>query len=308
MRKEVKIAMVLVLIGIVVSAIYFFSSSEKNIEVKPPKPLSPVVTTNDNITPVTAAPEPTPAQPAPVSAGPEKKEVKGEASKPIWTINLEPLNGAPASRPVVRQSIASHEKKRAEIESAANKVTANQPVKLNAIEPLGSELSSAEKKEGKLLEGTETLTSAGETTHVVKGGETLYQIAKKYYGDGTKWQAIVKANPTLKPERMHVGQKLVIPNATRKTAVKETASVTPTPTPAPIAGEKSSTTKAAASGTTTGSTRTYKVRYGDTLKLIAEEQLGSSARWKDILKVNKDKLGGDPKRLRANSVIRLPQK
>jgi nucleoid-associated protein YgaU len=302
MRKEVKIAMVLVLIGIVVSAIYFFSSSEKTVEIKPPKPLSPaVVSSNENIQPITAAPQAVePVSKAPTAVEPEKQEVKKDTSKPIWTINLEPLNGAPTSRPVVRQTVASHEKKRAEIESAANKVIDHKPVKLTELEPLGGAVVSADKKNDQVLTAgnTEVEPIAKETTHVVKAGETLYQIAKTYYGDGTKWKDIVKANSNLKPERMRAGDKLIIPNVSNKTSLKE------------ISSDKVDATKSIPSNTATEpvSTRTYKVRYGDTLELIAEEQLGSSSRWKEILQVNKDKLRGDPKRLRANSVIRLPNK
>lgn len=49
------------------------------------------------------------------------------------------------------------------------------------------------------------------TTHTVKDGDLLFDIAKVYYGDGNKWQKISDANGKLKPEDLKIGQKLQIP-------------------------------------------------------------------------------------------------
>ena len=50
--------------------------------------------------------------------------------------------------------------------------------------------------------------------HVVKSGETLGKIAKHYYGDPMKYQAIFKANTDIlkNPDLIHPGQELIIPN------------------------------------------------------------------------------------------------
>lgn len=49
------------------------------------------------------------------------------------------------------------------------------------------------------------------TTHTVKDGDQLFEIAKAYYGDGNKWEKIAKANGNIKPESLSIGQKLQIP-------------------------------------------------------------------------------------------------
>ncbi len=77
------------------------------------------------------------------------------------------------------------------------------------------------------------------TTHVVQRGENLYRIALRY---GTTVNAIVAANGLANPNRIYVGQRLVIPSST----------------------SSASTT---APSTTTGGT--YVVRRGDTLSGIA---------------------------------------
>ncbi len=50
--------------------------------------------------------------------------------------------------------------------------------------------------------------------HEVVSGESLSKIAKHYYGDAMKYNAIFEANRGLldNPDVIHPGQKLVIPN------------------------------------------------------------------------------------------------
>lgn len=48
--------------------------------------------------------------------------------------------------------------------------------------------------------------------HVVRKGDTMAEIAKKYYGDITLWEKIWKANPRLtNPHRLEKGMRLQIP-------------------------------------------------------------------------------------------------
>jgi nucleoid-associated protein YgaU len=50
--------------------------------------------------------------------------------------------------------------------------------------------------------------------HTVKSGESLSKIAKHYYGDAMKYQAIFEANTNIlkNPDVIHPDQELVIPN------------------------------------------------------------------------------------------------
>lgn len=49
------------------------------------------------------------------------------------------------------------------------------------------------------------------TDHTVENGDTLFDIAQAYYGDGNQWQKISQANDNVKPEDLVVGKKLHIP-------------------------------------------------------------------------------------------------
>ena len=50
-------------------------------------------------------------------------------------------------------------------------------------------------------------------TYTVKKGDTLWNIAKKYYGDGRKWRKILEANTdkVKNPRTMRIGIQLNIP-------------------------------------------------------------------------------------------------
>ncbi|NAS30246.1 LysM peptidoglycan-binding domain-containing protein [Flavobacteriaceae bacterium R38] len=50
--------------------------------------------------------------------------------------------------------------------------------------------------------------------HIVKSGETLGKIAKHYYGNASKYQAIFQANTNIlsNPDVIHPDQELIIPN------------------------------------------------------------------------------------------------
>ncbi|MBB3611129.1 5'-nucleotidase C-terminal domain-containing protein [Rhizobium sp. BK602] len=48
-------------------------------------------------------------------------------------------------------------------------------------------------------------------THVIVAGDTLWDIAKAYYGNGNEWHKLLAANRNLKPHRLLVGEELKIP-------------------------------------------------------------------------------------------------
>ncbi|MDR2686732.1 MAG: glucosaminidase domain-containing protein [Oscillospiraceae bacterium] len=56
-----------------------------------------------------------------------------------------------------------------------------------------------------------TAWDAGEITHVVKQGDTLWALAVRYLGDGQKWPLIQQLNGGIDPRRLRIGSILRIP-------------------------------------------------------------------------------------------------
>lgn len=56
-----------------------------------------------------------------------------------------------------------------------------------------------------------TVTQPVSTTHLTKAGDTLWDLAMRYYGDGNKWTVIGDANNIVDPRRMATGIVLRIP-------------------------------------------------------------------------------------------------
>jgi nucleoid-associated protein YgaU len=59
--------------------------------------------------------------------------------------------------------------------------------------------------------------------HTVRDGETLFGLARRYYGDGEKSSALYRANQgrLLSPDRLPPGTVLVIPDLHERAAVGE---------------------------------------------------------------------------------------
>lgn len=53
--------------------------------------------------------------------------------------------------------------------------------------------------------------AGGGQTYTVRKGDTLWSIATRVYGNGQRWVDIAQANPSLDPQKMAVGQQIVLP-------------------------------------------------------------------------------------------------
>ena len=53
--------------------------------------------------------------------------------------------------------------------------------------------------------------AAAGRSYTIKPGDNLWNISKEVYGDGTKYQRILDANPGINPDNMRPGTKIVIP-------------------------------------------------------------------------------------------------
>ena len=85
----------------------------------------------------------------------------------------------------------------------------NKAVEKLASRPAPSRASSqsAQTAQGAQSDAQQTSTG-GEKTHIIQSGDTFAKIAIKYK---TTVDALIRANPDLRPSRLMIGQKVVIP-------------------------------------------------------------------------------------------------
>jgi len=132
-------------------------------------------------------------------------------------------------------------------------------------------------------------------THVVRSGETLSAISKKYYGTTANWQAILEANANVvrEPRDLRPDMKLVIPATS---ALMATA-------PGSSAEKRSVLTARAPKASS--SVRSHDVVKGDTLFRIALKYYGDGSRYRDVLAANRA-LVSKPQDLRPGMKLVIP--
>ena len=93
-----------------------------------------------------------------------------------------------------------------------------QPVTAGAADAAdaGSKTATAEQGKGEATSGqtpaaTTESAIAASGKHRIARGDTLWDIAKAAYGDGTLWRRIAEANGNPRPRALHIGTELSIP-------------------------------------------------------------------------------------------------
>jgi nucleoid-associated protein YgaU len=130
-----------------------------------------------------------------------------------------------------------------------------------------------------------------EKVYLVKAGDTLSEIAQATLGSARRWREIVELNPGVGPTSLRVGGSLRLPEVVAPISAS-------TPTPARVAHTRVDTLLGVPA-----SDRTHIVAPGEVLSVIAQRELGSARRWREIVDFNP---GLDPDRLEVGRVLALP--
>lgn len=141
-------------------------------------------------------------------------------------------------------------------------------------------------------------------SHTIAQGDSAYKLARRYLGDGKYFQQIIDANPKAfgNSGQVKIGSVVVIPNlAPVKTQTPTRLAIDGNPQKPVLVGKPAKEgAKAKESGR-----NSYTVRRGDTLNSIARNQLGSTVRAQEILRLNKTVIK-DPDSLPQGLAILLP--
>ncbi|MCX7703835.1 MAG: LysM peptidoglycan-binding domain-containing protein [Planctomycetota bacterium] len=119
-------------------------------------------------------------------------------------------------------------------------------------------------------------------TYVVEKNDSYWLIAKKVYGDGSKWKRIYDANRDIcpRPDDLHPGLKLTIPEEKETVAAMKGGSGTPSTA---ISVDPDTSTEPVPG-------KLYIVQKNDVLSVIAKKAYGKASLWRKILEANKDVL------------------
>ncbi len=139
-----------------------------------------------------------------------------------------------------------------------------------------------------------------EVRHTVEKGETLTGIARRYYGSASPAivRSVFEANQSVmsSPDMVVVGSALRLPVVE---GIVPRHGATGAPLGGAVADAKNPERRA------DPAYRLYKVKKGDLLGTIAQQHLGSSKRWKEILALNEG-LFPDARHLPTGVEIRIP--
>ena len=107
-------------------------------------------------------------------------------------------------------------------------------IKLKQYKPFGTKIVTVNGNTATVVEQREQVSSPApkqETTYTVQKGDCLWNIAKKFYGNGSKYTKIYEANKDKikNPNLIYEGQVLVIPNADSVKNTKPTSNTTTKP-------------------------------------------------------------------------------
>jgi nucleoid-associated protein YgaU len=99
-----------------------------------------------------------------------------------------------------------------DILSSDNSGTADQDSSIDSDEPADPEFPTADGSISTEEEGSGGgVNSSAPTTYTVKAGDSLSSISKAVYGDQSKWNLIMEANQMTDPDKLYIGQLLIIP-------------------------------------------------------------------------------------------------
>lgn len=138
---------------------------------------------------------------------------------------------------------------------------------------------------------TQTLENTG--TYTVQKGDTLFKIAEKELGQGTRYTELALLNKLKSADHIEIGQVLRLGDQQNVENKQSNTQVITKDSEGKIA-----------SGVTTG--KTYTVQKGDSLWAISQTQLANPYSWTELYKANKAVIGSNPNLIYPGTVLQIP--
>ncbi|MFA7237403.1 MAG: LysM peptidoglycan-binding domain-containing protein [Phycisphaeraceae bacterium] len=160
--------------------------------------------------------------------------------------------------------------------------------------------------------GGSQANTARDNWYTVQKGDTLYQIAKKQYGDPAYYKTIFEVNKArniLRSERdLRPGVRIVLPDRDGDATTSESPAPGSSPdttttfdpnTPPSLRGDRTPTIE-------TSGGKTYTIQKGDVLGKLALKFYGTSKAWPKLVALNRGIIK-DPDNLVVGTTIKVPK-
>ena len=141
-----------------------------------------------------------------------------------------------------------------------------------------------------------------ERVHVVRSGDVFSTIVERECGGGRFTGQVMACNPGLDPDRILVGQRIMLP-ARDGSLVSRVSAVTDTAAARKVLTVTEGSDKSKSSGRVR-SLNVYRVQSGDVLSRIISTNCPAGVRLSDVVALNK---GMDPNRILVGQELRLPR-
>lgn len=197
------------------------------------------------------------------------------------TTQAGPLIAAtqPAAGPLVRTEPATQTTAEPDTGPAAQPAERTPENPANAAQRPGTQRT--------VLRATAPEAQPGPRTYTVQEGDTLSTISDKLYGTSRFWVDLARANPTVDPIRLQIGQTIVIPEID---AEIDSDALT----------EKEDGIRAPQA------VQRHTIRPGESLSSISVRYYGTATHWRVIFNANRSSIGPDPNAIRAGMNIVIP--
>jgi 5'-nucleotidase len=137
----------------------------------------------------------------------------GDGYKVFQTNGLNAYDYGPSLEDAVAAYIGAHSPYKPMIDGRITEVAAAAPAGEPAKEAPAADVKTPElpKASTDLATQPPVVATSAETKHVIAKGDNYWDLAAKYYGDGTMWKKIAEANKAMKAKALKIGAELVVP-------------------------------------------------------------------------------------------------
>jgi nucleoid-associated protein YgaU len=260
------------------------TADKSNAPPANPTDAAPSPATMPSVAPGTSAGDsstagtPTPS----TSGGADWNKLLSEGSSSPTMMSETPTVASPAASAKTSDASAASAPQNAPADQSATPAPPDNAQALAAAADKSTPDLAIDTSTDKLSSPATQPTDSAQRTHIVQPGEMLSTIAAATYGSSRKWKLIAAANPSINPNRLSPGTKLIIPALS---AASEATAVT--------------------ASATIDSLTQYEVQPSDSLYRISMKLYGKADHVDKLYEDNKDVIGSDPRRLKLHMVLKL---